>query len=82
MEQQKDIILNPVERPQEWDKLTGRKDGIVMTCRRGIDKEGISRIAKRFHRRCEPILEEVGRKRYHRTREFNKNTNIQKGRRK
>jgi hypothetical protein len=79
---EKDIILDPVNRPQEWDKLTGRKDGVVMTCRRGIDKEGVSRISKRLHRRCEPILEEVMRKRYHRTREFNRNTNIQKGRRK
>lgn len=82
MEQQKDIILNPIERPHEWDKLTGRRDNTDYTCGRGVGKEGIARIAKRFHRRCEPILEEVGRRRFHRTREFNKNCNIQKGRRK
>lgn len=82
MEEPKDIILNPVKRPQEWDKLTGRRDSVDMSCRRGIDKEGIARISKRFHRKCEPILEEYGKRRFHRTREFNKNCNIQKGRRK
>ena len=82
MEQQKDIILNPVERPQEWDKLTGRRDSTDFTCRKGVDKEGIARVAKKFHRRCEPVLEEYGKRRFHRTREFNRNTNIQRGRRK
>jgi len=73
-----DIILNPMERPQEWDKLTGRRDSVDVKCIRG----DVARKSKRFHRACEPIIEGVIEKRYHRTRLLNRNSNIQPGRRK
>ena len=75
-----DIILNPMERPQEWDKLTGRRDSTDVKCVRGTGD--VARKSKRFHRACEPIIEEVIEKRYHRTRLLNRNSNIQPGRRK
>lgn len=77
---EQDIMLNPMERPQEWDKLTGRRDSVDVRCVRGTGD--VARKAKRFHRFCEPIIEAVIEKRYHRTRFENRNSNIQKGRRK
>jgi hypothetical protein len=77
---EQDIILNPMERPQEWDKLTGRRDSTDVRCIRGTGD--VARKSKRFHRACEPIIEAVVEKRYHRTRFENRNSNIQKGRRK
>jgi hypothetical protein len=75
-----DIILNPIKRPQEWDKLTGRRDSVDVKCIRGTGD--VARKSKRFHRACEPIIEAVVEKRYHRTRFENRNSNIQVGRRK
>lgn len=77
---EQDIILNPIERPQEWDKLTGRRDSVDVKCIRGTGDA--ARKSKRFHRACESIIEEVVEKRYHRTRFENRNSNIQVGRRK
>ena len=77
---QDDIILNPIERPQEWDKITGRRDSVDVRCIRGTGD--VARKSKRFHRACEPIIEAVVEKRYHRTRFENRNSNIQVGRRK
>ena len=77
---EQDIILNPMERPQEWDKLTGRRDSTDVRCIRGTGD--VARKSKRFHRACEPIIEAVVEKRYHRTRFENRNSNIQVGRRK
>jgi hypothetical protein len=77
---QDDIILNPMERPQEWDKITGRRDLVDVRCIRGSGDVG--RKSKRFHRASEPIIEAIVEKRYHRTRFENRNSNIQVGRRK
>jgi len=77
---QDDIILNPIERPQEWDKITGRRDSVDVKCIRGTGD--VARKSKRFHRACEPVIEAVIEKRYHRTRLLNRNSNIQVGRRK
>jgi hypothetical protein len=78
---EQDIMLNPMERPQEWDKLTGRRDSVDVKCIRGINGD-VARKSKRFHRACEAIIEAVVEKRYHRTRFENRNSNIQVGRRK
>jgi hypothetical protein len=77
---EQDIILDPIKRPQDWDKLTGRRDSVDVKCIRGTGD--VARKSKRFHRACEPIIEAVVEKRYHRTRFENRNSNIQKGRRK
>lgn len=77
---EQDIMLNPMERPQEWDKLTGRRDSVDVRCIRGTGD--VARKSKRFHRASEAIIEAVLEKRYHRTRFENRNSNIQKGRRK
>lgn len=77
---EQDIMLNPMERPQEWDKLTGRRDSADVRCIRGTGD--VARKSKRFHRASEPIIEAIVEKRYHRTRFENRNSNIQKGRRK
>jgi hypothetical protein len=75
---EQDIILDPIKRPQDWDKLTGRRDSVDVRCVRG----DVARKSKRFHRACEAIIEAVVEKRYHRTRFENRNSNIQVGRRK
>jgi len=77
---EQDIILDPIKRPQDWDKLTGRRDSVDVKCIRGTGD--VARKSKRFHRACEPIIEAVVEKRYHRTRLLNRNSNIQVGRRK
>lgn len=77
---EQDIILNPMGNPQEWDKLTGRRDSTDVKCIRGTGD--VARKSKRFHRACEAIIEAVVEKRYHRTRFENRNSNIQVGRRK
>jgi hypothetical protein len=78
---EQDIILDPIKRPQDWDKLTGRRDSVDVKCIRGINGD-VARKSKRFHRASEPIIEAIVEKRYHRTRFENRNSNIQKGRRK
>ena len=77
---EQDIILDPIKRPQDWDKLTGRRDSVDVKCIRGTGDA--ARKSKRFHRACEAIIEAVVEKRYHRTRFENRNSNIQVGRRK
>jgi len=77
---EQDIILNPMGNPQEWDKLTGRRDSVDVRCIRGTGD--VALMSKRFHRACEAIIEAVVEKRYHRTRLLNRNSNIQVGRRK
>jgi hypothetical protein len=77
---EQDIILDPIKRPQDWDKLTGRRDSVDVRCVRGTGD--VARKSKRFHRACEAIIEAVVEKRYHRTRFENRNSNIQVGRRK
>jgi hypothetical protein len=77
---EQDIILDPIKRPQDWDKLTGRRDSVDVRCIRGTGD--VARKSKRFHRACEAIIEAVVEKRYHRTRFENRNSNIQVGRRK